>query len=128
MEVLDNIAEELDKEGFHQTEMWEFDGEGYSTVLKNDNGEELPIRVDIEITEEDLEEIKKKMLDSIDLGEMEDKIRNKITKLFKKDGYKQNNEWEYIPEDDVYWTSFINFNLDGCVVTMFPLKKEDLKK
>ena len=126
--ILEEVTEIFDKEGFHQTEHWHFDGDGYYTTLENDNKESLPIRVDIEMTDEDIEEVKEEVLDNIDIEEIEEKIQEKITKDYKKEGLKQNNEWEYIPEDDVFWASYIGFDLEGDVVTMFPLKKEDLKK
>ena len=126
--VLDEIAEKFDGEGFHQTKHWLFDNVGYSTTLEADDGEKLPIYIEIEVTEEDIKEIEEEIVDNIDIDEIEEKIQKKITKLFKKDGYKQNNYWEWDNEGQIYWSSYINYELDGCVVTMFPLTKDDLKK
>ncbi len=44
-------------------------------------------------------------------------ILDKTIKVFKKDGYKQNNYWEYDDFGKVYWSSFINRNLE--VVSVF---------
>ena len=127
LSILDEITEILEDDGFNQTESWIFDGYGYSVTLENDNKEKLPIYTEIELTDEDIKEIEEEIVNNIDISELNESVQKSITESFEKEGYKQNNYWEYEPDGDVFWASFIDYNLDGVVVSSFRLTKEDLK-
>ena len=127
-DVLDEIAELYEKEGFHQNSAWKSDGSGsYEVELQDDNGEKIVIYLEIQLTEKDIEEINNNILDNIDTSQIEEEIKNAVTKAFEDDGCKQNNYWEYDYESDTYWASFIDSTLEGYVASVMGITKEDIK-
>jgi len=128
LDVLGQIVEKFEPDGWYQTSPWFQEDDSWCVVLKNDNDEELPIQVEVEITDEEFDELADEVCENIDIAGIEESLQESVTKSFEEEGYKQNNYWEYDPESDTYWASFIDFNLDGIIVSIFGLDKEDIKK
>lgn len=77
-----------------------------------------------EYTEDDFFRDMDKDLDKMDEVEC---LSDYVTKAFEKEGYKQNNYWEYDEEGDVMFATFIDSNLD-VVVVFFDGKLEFIEK
>ena len=127
MIILDGVVDEFENDGWFQKEPWELEDEIFTTNLEDEDGNKLPISVEIEVTDKDMEEIAEEVATNIEIGEIEDGIQKSVTKSFEDEGYKQNNYWEYDYESDTYWATFIDFNLNGVSVSVFGLTEEDIK-
>ena len=127
MIILDGVVDEFENDGWFQKEPWELEDEIFTTNLEDGNGNKLPISVEIEVTDEDMEEIAEEVAVNIEVAEIEEGIQKSVTKSFEDEGYKQNNYWEYDCESDTYWASFIDYNLNGVIVSVFGLTEEDIK-
>ena len=126
--ILDEITKEFENEGFYQNTSWALEDGTYSVVLEDKDGKKISISLDIEITDEDIEEIMDNVLDNIDISEIEEMIQEATKKAFEDEGYKQTNYWDYIYEDDVYVGTFLDINLNGIIVSLNGLTKEELKE